>query len=75
MIAYNLNWNVRIKLTKRGKEILRTTKQPGLDYKLKRDYYTDQLWQIANIFGKYMELGMNNVVETTIELLFPEEEE
>ena len=66
-MEFNINHNVRVRLTKRGKEIIDAEgiSMPNED---KNGYSEWQLWYLMKIFGQYLYNGCNVPFETTIQI-------
>lgn len=70
MEKINLNNTCRVKLTDTGKEIIR--KHPGRYEYDENGYFTTELWEIMQLFGKYLFLGTLNLpFETDFEIVNP----
>ena len=76
---FNINDDVRVKLTPRGREIYKNycrkmvsyspTIEPGFSRQLKKDkdgYTTWQLWYLMQIFGTHIGQGLDNCFDTNI---------
>ena len=56
MITVNINHDVKVKLTERGRTIYRSTY--GKDAKVDDEgYYTTQLHHLMYVFGRYLDIG------------------
>jgi hypothetical protein len=67
MIEFNLNWNVRFKVTAKGLSVLNSSAR---HLKPNRDgYYETQLWVFMELFGPHLSMGFNQPVETSIVLV------
>lgn len=67
-MKFNVNNYVKVKLTKRGKEIM---KEEGVmrEYVPDKDGYTKwQLWELMGVFGNYVYNGCEIPFETEIEI-------
>ena len=80
-MKYNLNYNVKVKITAKGHEILRlnyeqllgklTSQYPYEPPKIDEDGYSEmQLWEVAHQFGAAMYNGCDAPIET--EIILPE---
>lgn len=69
----NMNDNVRVKLTDRGRQILRQNwAKYGVQYEIREDedgYYQTQLWCLFQDFGKSIRIGGNLPFSTEIEFV------
>ena len=87
-VKINLNETVKFKLTDYGKDIYyhrfdklneRIVKaggrpiEPTMPEVDEEGYTKMQLWHFMNIYGKYMKMGCNNVVES-LEIIYETEE-
>lgn len=79
-IRINLNEKVKFKLSERGKEIYRH-RYDGYGFEYNREpeldndgYMRMQLWTFMEIFGKYMTLGMPEVVKP-LEIIYESDNE
>ena len=70
-MKFNVNDEVKIKLTERGLEILEKEDLVSLFDHSKCDedgWYKVQLWWLMSVFGKHIYLGCNVPFETEIEI-------
>lgn len=82
-LPFNINENVRVKLTARGREIHRQRYEPlcaktGLTYRPKTEdadgWSVWQLWDLMNLFGSAIQLGKSDLpFSTQIEVNFHDE--
>ena len=66
-MQFNLNNNVTIRLTERGRTLIekhKLTLEPDKD-----GYVTTQLWVVMQELGEYCQNGSNPPFETTIEMI------
>jgi len=71
----NLNYNIKVKLTKQGKQIYKDyyNNDPPLLYLDYRGYATFQIHDFMNIFGPHLTMGNNNLpCETAIQIEYQE---
>ena len=75
MKKFNINSDVKVKLTAKGKEIYKKQHQeifdrfPDLEKEIKEDeqgYSNWQLWTLMQEFGPHIHLGSENCFETNI---------
>jgi hypothetical protein len=76
-IEFNVNETVRVRLTDRGRDILRAywaeSTLPGREPYSPRisddGWYDTQLWNVMHVFGPHVRLGFDVPFDTTIELV------
>lgn len=66
-IPFNINYNVKVKLTKKGRSLAKYLPKEDDD-----GYTTWQLWVLMNEFGEHMIIGLDVPFETNI-ILIPED--
>lgn len=64
-IPFNLNYNVKVKLTSFGREML-AKEQHSLPSEDKEGWSTWQMWVLMEILGQYLCMGMEEPFELNI---------
>jgi hypothetical protein len=68
-IAFNINWNVRVRLTDHGRAYLRRTDRASVLEREVDGWTAWQLHDLMNTFGSQIGMGFSVPFETTIELI------
>lgn len=73
MKSFNMNHKVYVKLTDKGKEVLKNHYRGEFHKPDENGYYSFQFWVFMNIFGEYVYNGAKPVIEMN-NLYFKEED-
>lgn len=69
-MEFNVNQKVRIRLTKRGRDILDRNEFGYTGFRpVEGGYHEVQLWDLMQTLGQHMVMGLPVPFETTIELM------
>ncbi|WP_182004621.1 hypothetical protein [Priestia aryabhattai] len=63
MKVFNINSHIKVKLTEYGKTILYRTYRRNHDIADEEGYHKFQMWIFIEIFGEYIRIGTENVIE------------